>query len=269
MFIYKITNMVNNKCYIGYDSGDIDSQKRWLYHQKNYKYATTKVLYLAMQKYGLENFMYEVIEQVDTPEQLIDREIFHINMTQSHLPNFGYNRTLGGDGGDTFSNRTKESQDLTRERMRESTIVQWQNKDTDSRNDLLEHLRNAKWINTTPEDRKQKTAHLHTEEVYRKKSESLKQFYKDHPEIKKNKSQRFREWHKANPELGKKNSIKNGKKGAAKVSVKVKVITPDGEEKIYASKSEFGRQNKGHDINRIIMKTKNGQKHKGWMGWEI
>lgn len=49
-----------------------------------------------MNKYGLENFSFEIVEQVDN-DLLNEREIYWINFFQSKTPN-GYNLTDGGEG---------------------------------------------------------------------------------------------------------------------------------------------------------------------------
>ena len=76
--IYKITNLINKKCYIG-QSRDI--QKRWNSHktrpfnEKDEDY--NKILYKAIRKYGLENFSFEVLEECKA-EQLNEKENYWI-----------------------------------------------------------------------------------------------------------------------------------------------------------------------------------------------
>lgn len=94
--IYKIENKVNGKVYIGQST---NIQIRW----KNHKVASqcTKdhtynyPLYKAFRKYGIDNFIFEIIEECDISE-LDNREKFWINYYDSY--NKGYNQTLGGDG---------------------------------------------------------------------------------------------------------------------------------------------------------------------------
>ena len=64
--IYKITNNIDGKCYIGQS---IDINNRWIKHrskpfQVNDKSYNT-YLYRAIRKYGLDNFTFEVIEKCD------------------------------------------------------------------------------------------------------------------------------------------------------------------------------------------------------------
>ena len=93
--IYKITNLVNGKVYIG-QSQDIYS--RW----KEHKYARNKrecfALYGAFKKYGLDNFSFEIVECCPF-EQLNEKEIYYIAQYHSYVGDTksnGYNMTKGG-----------------------------------------------------------------------------------------------------------------------------------------------------------------------------
>ena len=89
--IYKITNQLNGKVYIG-QSRDIES--RWKRHQR-YPIDSKKPLYLAFKKYGLKNFSFEVIEECPE-EDLNEREQYWIIYYNSY--GNGYNATRGGEG---------------------------------------------------------------------------------------------------------------------------------------------------------------------------
>ena len=94
-YIYKITNIVNNKCYIGKTVFSIE--KRFKEHCRDCFKSTKekRPLYAAMQKYGVENFQIEEIEQCDD-KVLNEREKYWIEYFGSFKN--GYNATLGGDG---------------------------------------------------------------------------------------------------------------------------------------------------------------------------
>lgn len=91
--IYKITNNINNKVYIGKTLETLE--KRWKQHQKDYLRFSDRPLYRAINKYGIENFTIEIIEQPSI-EILSERECYWIEYYNSF--HFGYNATLGGDG---------------------------------------------------------------------------------------------------------------------------------------------------------------------------
>lgn len=94
--IYKITNLINNKSYIGQS---INIEKRWYEHkyksQCNNDNSFNSILHMAFRKYGIENFKIEVIEELKTPEQLDEKERYYINFYNTITP-YGYNILEGG-----------------------------------------------------------------------------------------------------------------------------------------------------------------------------
>lgn len=91
MIIYKTINLINGKIYIGQDS------------KNNPEYLGSGLLLKrAIEKYGVENFEKEIICECDSKKSLNESEIFWIREL-SGVTN-GYNLTLGGSGGDTYSN---------------------------------------------------------------------------------------------------------------------------------------------------------------------
>ena len=92
-FIYKITNDVNQKVYIGMTERSIE--ERFKEHCYDYKRRSfeKRPLYAAMKKYGTEHFHVELIEETNNPEE---REIYWIEALKTFK--LGYNATKGGDG---------------------------------------------------------------------------------------------------------------------------------------------------------------------------
>ena len=104
--IYKITNQINGKVYIG-QSNDI--QRRWQEHKNPSKFLSSKKkLYEAFKEYGIENFSFEVLEECSR-EELDEKEIYYIEYYDSF--NDGYNLTTGGQG----NNFRKTNKDITKE----------------------------------------------------------------------------------------------------------------------------------------------------------
>ena len=64
--IYKITNLINNKIYIGQTINPIS--QRWSAHKSHAKNGSTHKLGRAIRKYGEENFKIELISQYPTEE---------------------------------------------------------------------------------------------------------------------------------------------------------------------------------------------------------
>lgn len=91
--IYKITNTLNNKVYIGQTVKTVEKRFQQHKNNSNKSYFSQIVLYKAFNKYGIDNFICEEIEQVPN-ELLNDREKYWIEYYNSYFE--GYNSTLGG-----------------------------------------------------------------------------------------------------------------------------------------------------------------------------
>ena len=94
-YIYKIINNLNQKMYIGKTTNTIEH--RWKEHCQEYKrdQEKSRPLYAAMNKYGLENFTIEKVEECSM-DILNKREQFWSEYYGTFK--FGYNATMGGDG---------------------------------------------------------------------------------------------------------------------------------------------------------------------------
>lgn len=115
MFIYKITNNINGKIYIGLTTKSLE--ERWIGHLKSYK-SKDFALYRAMRKYGIENFKISELEKCDSLEELIEKESYYIQNLDSMNPKTGYNMMRQNDSirfiTDNVRNKMIESQKLYR-----------------------------------------------------------------------------------------------------------------------------------------------------------
>ena len=95
-FIYKITNTINSKSYIGQTIQNV--KERFYQHcaTKCSKAVSNMAIHRAIKKYGKSNFTVEVIEEIDFAN-LNDRERYWIKYYNSY--NNGYNSTKGGQDG--------------------------------------------------------------------------------------------------------------------------------------------------------------------------
>ena len=102
-YIYKITNLINNKSYIGKTLYSID--KRWQEHCRDSRKLSleNRPLYRSMRKHGIENFSIECIEEVDDTK-INNREAHWIEFFDTYRN--GYNATIGGDGKQRINHDT-------------------------------------------------------------------------------------------------------------------------------------------------------------------
>lgn len=96
-YIYCITNLLNNKRYIGKTTKNPEERFKEHCVDSQKKRCEKRPLYDAMNKYGIENFRLDVLESGISQDVLSQREIFWIKELQT-FGSGGYNATCGGDG---------------------------------------------------------------------------------------------------------------------------------------------------------------------------
>lgn len=95
MIVYKTTNLINGKFYIGKQA----SNSKWYL-------GSGKALKSAIAKYGRSNFKKEILEECSSLEELSEREKFWI--AELNAIEKGYNIAEGGSGGRTFGGGVKK-----------------------------------------------------------------------------------------------------------------------------------------------------------------
>lgn len=121
--IYKITNLINERVYIGQS---IDIRRRFREHfniqnKDHIKYKTR--FYNAVRKYGRENFKTEIIECCQK-RFLKKREIYWISFYRKSLGcNNVYNINDGGNGGDNFTNNPNKHLIMLKFKNRKRVVI--------------------------------------------------------------------------------------------------------------------------------------------------
>ena len=121
MWIYKITNIQNNKVYIGQTIRPIEQRfKRHLNDALNNILDTHFAR--AIRKYGKENFIIEEIDKAKTQEELNQKEqywIQHYNSVED-----GYNETdaISKCGGNTYKSKTEEEMLIIKDKIRQTKV---------------------------------------------------------------------------------------------------------------------------------------------------
>ena len=94
--VYKITNLINNKVYIGQTSKSIDARFNRHWKEKN---SYDRYLHRALRKYNKCDFKIETLANAFNKEDLNYLECYFIAFYKSNNSKYGYNLTVGGDGG--------------------------------------------------------------------------------------------------------------------------------------------------------------------------
>lgn len=120
--IYKATNKINGKVYIGID-------KKWptrkYAHKSRAKHDTGFHFHKAIRKYGWENFDWEIIYETFDYEDLKKSEIKFISEYNSFID--GYNKTFGGEGSSGKLQSEKNKKEQSKRRSEYNKNSRWYN----------------------------------------------------------------------------------------------------------------------------------------------
>ena len=123
MYIYKITNQINDKIYVGQTIRPI--QQRFARHIND---AVNNVIDThfarAIRKYGPENFAIELIDVAETQSELNEKEQLWIHKLNATNPQYGYNETdaIFKCGGNTYQSKTDKELAIIGEKLRKSKL---------------------------------------------------------------------------------------------------------------------------------------------------
>jgi group I intron endonuclease len=165
MIIYKSTNKITGKIYIGQTTKNLEQRING--HIKESKVDKNRPFLSSINKYGIDNFVFEIIDSVNNVDELNDKEIYWINFYNSVSPN-GYNVTGGGQGKKMI--KTKELGKRISEGLKNSE--KWQ---TLLNNDEYLKKREEKFINSA---KGKKFSPEHKEKIWEKNKERIIKFNK-------------------------------------------------------------------------------------------
>ena len=165
MYIYKITNNLNGKSYIGLKSKTVKESEDY--------YGTGKLINQAIDKYGKENFTKEILERnINSYEILNDQEIYWIEHFNTF--NEGYNLTKGGQG-----NLGRATSKETKAKLREAAKKQFRNGMSEEAKEKIRQKAIGRKKNPHSEETKRKiakaaTGRIKSQEEIDKMSKSIR-----------------------------------------------------------------------------------------------
>jgi len=100
--IYKVTNQLNGKYYIGKTTEGLKERKRR--HKNEMNNGSNFYFHRALRKYGFENFKWDILDSNPDEKVLFQLERLYISKYESNNPEIGYNLTNGGEGFESGPN---------------------------------------------------------------------------------------------------------------------------------------------------------------------
>ena len=188
-YIYKITNKVNGKCYIGETKKD-DPTKRWKQHINTISRGVgCPALGLAVKKYGIDNFEFKVLIICFDEDRFI-YETEYIKKYNTYGEN-GYNMTRGGEGGGFIGKKHSEkTKKLIKEKL------------TGKNNPRFGVKLSEEQIQKMSERMKGKNHHSFGKKFTEEERQKRKEQFKNNPEIAKKISESLKEYYKNNTNRG-------------------------------------------------------------------
>lgn len=164
-YIYKTTNLVNGKIYIGQKKSNKFLENKYL--------GSGKRLKQAIIKYGVDNFSVEVLEEIDDESLMDEREIYWISFYNSTNGTIGYNisaggnvnRTMIGENNPRYGVRLTQEQKIKhREALKKRNLFGDNNpsKKPENRKKISEALKG----HSVSEEEKQKLRYYNTHKIY-------------------------------------------------------------------------------------------------------
>ncbi len=133
MIIYKVTNLLNGKIYIGQSIKD----------DSNY-FGSGVLIKNAIEKHGKDNFIKEIIDTANSVDELNEKEIYWISEYNSTDKKIGYNLCSGGKGLKIYVGKSDVEKEYIFRRLSEANKQAWSKKISNISEEELNHLKKMK-----------------------------------------------------------------------------------------------------------------------------
>lgn len=125
--VYKITNIVNGKFYIGSAAGKYGFYRRFYLHKYdlNKNQHGNSFLQKAYNKYGEDSFKFEILEIIEDKTKILEREQYYLDLLKPYNDKIGYNiAIIAGFGSQLGLKRSKQTIENQSMRMKNYVVLE-------------------------------------------------------------------------------------------------------------------------------------------------
>lgn len=146
MYVYKTTNLINGKIYIGLSTQSVEEST---------SYIGSGIRFLeAVENYGKENFAKEILQYCTSTDTLRIAEIYWIKRFDSTNPSIGYNLSPGGDLCSTSTRKAIYKYSIEGDLLRSFDSIEWAVNEISDKNIYRKNVRENRpikgyWYSTT------------------------------------------------------------------------------------------------------------------------
>ena len=121
MIVYKITNTINNKVYIGQTINSLE--QRFNRHKQDALSGRLDTHFArALRKHGVENFIAEVIDTADSQEELTQKEYYWIGYYRAYEDGYNESNSMFKCGGNTYAHKNQAEMKEISSKIRKTKI---------------------------------------------------------------------------------------------------------------------------------------------------
>jgi len=159
-YVYKITNKINGKIYIGKSKNPNARFKRHIYvaNHRNAGPNQFQPIHAAIAKYGKDNFCLEIIDECDLEDEIFTKEMHWIAYYKTNIARyqntFGYNLTDGGEGASGLSPSIETRQKISKANAGKNNGMSNKTHSIETRQNMIKSQSSRKYRDPISEERK-------------------------------------------------------------------------------------------------------------------
>lgn len=142
--LYKVINKLNNKVYIGQSKFTLEKRMKMHYSKTNND--SRIYFHRALNKYGFNNFVWEIIDEAESRDGANKKEKALITYYKSNIKGYGYNLTIGGDGSSGYLHTEEAKKKMKQSSKKRWSISKEKEKTSIATTKAMQNISESQWV---------------------------------------------------------------------------------------------------------------------------